>query len=261
MQRFEAVGGIDRSRVIPSAGTATYLAVLDGNGDLHAAIADMDIFAHMPVPTMSLQDADYLVLDANPPIEVLKEAADTANNHGVKVCFEPTSVPKARLVAKQLDLLAHMTYAFPNIDELMTMADCITDHDGFVQEEGMQPQQHHLAFEEYAAAIVLQHMHPIMACLVVTMGDKGVLLASREQGREIAFQKYFPVREKVKMLNATGAGDSLCGAFIAALSYGKSHVEAVEFGMEAAKLSVQTTGSAISEELTSLREKLSTEHQ
>jgi pseudouridine-5'-phosphate glycosidase/sugar/nucleoside kinase (ribokinase family) len=252
MQRFEEVGGIDCSHVIPSNGTATYLALLDANGDLHAAIADMDVFAHMAVPT--LEDAEYLVMDANPPISVLKEAAAMADELGVKVCFEPTSVPKARLVANELDLLARMTYAFPNLDELMTMADCITDHDRFVHEDAPQ---RHLSFEESAAAVVLQHMHPTMACLVVTMGDKGVLLASRaQQGQgQLEFQN-FPVQTKVEVLNSTGAGDSLCGAFIAALSYGKSHVEAVNFGMEAAKLSVQATGSAISKELTSLRDKL-----
>lgn len=253
MQRFVEIGGIDHSHVVPTSGTATYLAVLDGGGDLHTAVADMKVFEHMPAPTsMSLRSVQYVVMDANPPNSVLEATAQIANDHGVKVCLEPTSVPKARLVAENLGLLSCISYAFPNVDELMAMADRITDNPGFMEADLSRTPN--LGHEDSAAAILLQHMHPTMACLVVTMGDKGVLLATKEQ-EELSFQ-HFPVRDKVAVFNSTGAGDSLCGAFIAALIHGKSNVEAIECGMEAAKLSVQTAESAISPDLAGLRSSL-----
>ena len=252
MKRFVEMGGMDRSHVVPSIGTATYLAVLDGSGDLNNAVADMKVFEHMPVPTsMSLRSAQFLVMDANPPIHVLEEAADIASEYGVKVCFEPTSVPKARLVAENAKLLSCISYAFPNLDELMAMADRITDT-GYMEANLLKTPT--LRHEESAAAIVLEHMHPSEACLVVTMGERGVLLATKD-GEERGFE-HFPVRDVVTISNATGAGDSLCGAFIAALIYGKNRVEAVQCGMEAAKLSVQTDECAVSPNLVHLLENL-----
>ena len=88
----------------------------------------------------------------------------------------------------------------------------------------------------------------------MTMGERGVLLATK-QGEERLFQ-HFPVRDVVIVSNATGAGDSLCGAFIAALIYGKNHVDAVQCGMEAAKFSVQTEKCAVSPNLAHLLENL-----
>ena len=253
MKRFVELGGKDRSHVVPSMGTATYLAVLDGAGDLRNAVADMQVFEHMPIPTsMSLRSAQFLVMDANPPIHVLEEIAEIAREYGVKVCFEPTSVPKARLVSENAKLLSYISYAFPNLDELMAMADCITDVPGWMEADLLK--MPNLRHEESAAAIVLQHMHPSEACLVVTMGLRGVLLATKE-GEERRFQ-HFPVKDMVTVTNATGAGDSLCGAFIAALIYGKSHFDAVHCGMEAAKLSVQTEESAVAPNLAQLLEKL-----
>lgn len=253
MKRFVETGGIDHSHVVPTLGTATYLAVLDSTGDLHAAVADMQVFENIPVPTsMSLRSAQFVVMDANPPLDVLTATAQIANDHGVKVCFEPTSVPKARLVAENLGLLSCFSYAFPNVDELMAMADRITDNPGFMEADLFKTPN--LRHEESAAAIVLQHMHPSMACLVVTMGERGVLLAIKD-GEERSFQ-HFPLRDKVAVSNATGAGDSLCGAFISALIYGKSETEAIKCGMEAAKLSVETTERAISPMVAQLMKSL-----
>jgi sugar/nucleoside kinase (ribokinase family) len=251
LERFEEIGGINHSHIVSCSPTATYLAFLNGAGDLHAAIADMQIFKDMEPPSrMAIRGARFLVMDANPSLVVLEEAARIANENGVQVCLEPTSVPKARLVADNLELLSYISYAFPNSDELFAMADKITDQPGF---SGYTPNLKNNT--ESAAAILLRHMHPTKATLVVSMGEKGVLLATR-QGQELSFVN-FAVNDPVTLVsNATGAGDSLCGAFLAALLHDKTLREAVEIGMEAGRLSVQTSEAAISPLLNQLRDKL-----
>jgi pseudouridylate synthase / pseudouridine kinase len=255
MKRLADLGGHDHSHVVPSVGTATYLALLDGTGDLHTAVADMQVFSHITVPNrITLKRTPFVLLDANPPVNILEETAQIVSEHGGKVCFEPTSIPKARLVAENAKLMSCISYAFPNLGELMGMADRISDQSGFHEDGAAITNTTQLRHEETAATLILHHMHPLMACLIVTMGDRGVLLATKAEN-QISFH-HFPVQTKVEVENATGAGDSLCGAFLAAILHGKNHVDAVEFGMEAAKLSVQSATTAISPNIDSLKNRL-----
>jgi len=255
MKRFEAAGGIDCSRAVSGAGTATYLAVLNESGDLHTAIADMGVFSKIEVPSRtSIINAKYLVMDANPPISVLREASEISINHGVHVCFEPTSVPKVKAVAEHLDILANITFAFPNVDELFEMADRIKDN----PEHAAITLKHEMSNEIKAAATLLLHqMNRRISCLVVTMGEQGVLLAKKEN--ENLVMHTIPVEERIHdadISNTTGAGDSLCGAFLAALVHGKNKMEAIKFGMKAAAMSVSTKECAISPYLRNFRNEL-----
>ena len=117
-------GVIDKVDTVEHANTATYLAVLDGSGDLHTAVADMAVLSQIhPAPIEAIKAAKLLVLDANPPITTLQEAALAAVEYGVKVVFDPTSVSKARSVAHNKKLFSCISYAFPNVDELLAMLD------------------------------------------------------------------------------------------------------------------------------------------
>ena len=51
------------------------------------------------------------------------------------------------------------------------------------------------------------------------------------------------------MQNSTGAGDTLCGAFVHALLEGKDEAEAVQVGMDAAVKSLACGDRAISPEI------------
>jgi ribokinase len=73
--------------------------------------------------------------------------------------------------------------------------------------------------------------------LVVTLGASGSVLF--EAGREVA---RVPARA-VTPIDTTGAGDTFCGAFAAALAEGREFVDAAEFATAAAALSVQALGA------------------
>ncbi|WP_168627781.1 MULTISPECIES: ribokinase [unclassified Cryobacterium] len=73
--------------------------------------------------------------------------------------------------------------------------------------------------------------------LVVTLGASGSVLF--EAGQQVA---RVPARV-VSPVDTTGAGDTFCGAFAAALAEGREFVAAAEFATVAASLSVQALGA------------------
>ncbi len=73
--------------------------------------------------------------------------------------------------------------------------------------------------------------------LIVTLGGEGS--AIYEHGSEVA---RIPARN-VTAVDTTGAGDTFCGAFAAAISQGQSVADAATFATAAAALSVQVLGA------------------
>jgi pseudouridine-5'-phosphate glycosidase/sugar/nucleoside kinase (ribokinase family) len=240
---------IDRIEVVDNLNTATYLAVMDGSNDLHTAIADMKVLSQIHSPPVEvLQKAEILVMDANPPVSVMKEAALAAVDYGVKVYIDTTSVYKARAIAANKDLLSSISFIFPNMDELVAMAEVVIGSVDDVHPTTLLVDK--LETIRTLAPILLHEMHPVEAHAVITMGQDGVLLASRVNDN-ISFH-HFASNEDIQVLNATGAGDSLCGAFAHGILEGRTVADSVSFGMEAARLSLQCSDRAVSPKLSIL---------
>jgi pseudouridine-5'-phosphate glycosidase/sugar/nucleoside kinase (ribokinase family) len=237
-------GDVSTIATVPHAGTATYVAVLNEEGDLHTACADMDVLQHIAAPPPHVwEHASMLVLDANPPVSVLRQAAMAAVQAGATVFLDPTSVAKACMVAKEQSLLACLTYLSPNLDELAAMAgmDDLAVQGNIPDNELVRRAAHEL----------LRQLNPSGAHLIITCGPHGVLLASSKRNGPDTFQQ-FAAPTGMPIANATGAGDSLSGAVVHALLNGKSVPHAIAFGMQAAALSLQCADAAISPELSKL---------
>mmetsp|Transcript_57351 Transcript_57351/g.171033 ORF Transcript_57351/g.171033 Transcript_57351/m.171033 type:complete len:675 (-) Transcript_57351:78-2102(-) len=228
--------------------TATYLAVMNSLGDLHTAIADAAVLQHIPVPSQEvLAAADVLVMDANAPIDTLARAARSAVDTGVDVFFEPTSVPKASMTGRSTEFLSCLTYAFPNVAEILAMADGWSDSPEDIDEACHDD----LKTLKTAALELLRQMRPQEAHIIITMGEDGVLLASRHGPGAKPIFSHFPPEDGVVVENSTGAGDTLCGAFVKARLDGHEVASAVKIGMEAAVKSLQCRDRAISPTLSS----------
>lgn len=244
IQRLETECGVqaqDTIDAIEGANTATYVAVLDGSGDLHTACADMAVLQRICAPPPQvLMAAEALIMDANPPIDVLRSSAMLARDAGLKVYMDPTSVPKAHAVSNDDELLSCLTCIFPNKDELAALVDVSLDDD----DDDMGELQR-------MCTSLLRRMSPSEAQLVVTLGAKGVLLASRSSIDEDPAFELFITQPRVPV-NATGAGDSLCGAFVYGILNGLTLRDAVHLGMDAASLSIACE-STISTALSKLR--------
>jgi sugar/nucleoside kinase (ribokinase family) len=231
--------------------TAQYLALLDDNSDLVGGVADMEALTRIPiVPVEDLIGVEFLVLDSNAPLETLISVAKNGVKAGCLVCFDPTSVPKARLISRRNDFVECLNFVFPNKDELLAMAEELNDgFEPLSESTDTSDEYEHL---RHSASILLSRMKSDNACIVVTLGKAGVLLASKADGIPSSSKfDHFPPRVVSDINSSNGAGDTLCGAFIHALLQGASVGDAVKFGMDASLLSLSDE-KAISPSLSTL---------
>lgn len=205
--RIEHVARTDRP-------TGTYTAVLDADGELIVAIADMEATAELgPEQLHGARDliaaAGVLVVDGNLSLEALEYALDLAD--GVRTIFEPVSVPKG---AGLKDAIDGRVYAVtPNRDELAALTDSPTRTDRQVR----------------TAALTLHDRG--VELVWIRLGERGSMLSTADHTIDIP-----AVPTTVE--DVTGAGDSMLGAFCHVLLQGGSSEEAARFGHAAAALTI-----------------------
>lgn len=230
--------------------TAQYFALLDHNSELVGGIADMDALTEIPIPSVEeLTGVEYLVLDANAPIDSVIQITKNAVEASSIVCFEPTSVPKARQLCQSDDFLSTLSYTFPNADEAVAMAEAANSGEGISLDGTIKDE---FAVVKAAATILLSRMRSD-ASVVITLGKAGVLLSTRRDNTSPEFN-HFPADVMPQIHSSNGPGDTFCGAFVHSLSSRKGSVhDAVRFAMKAAVLSLNYEERAISPEVSSLR--------
>ncbi|GAA5124449.1 pseudouridine kinase [Alloalcanivorax gelatiniphagus] len=206
--RVTAACGTDVSAVRRAPGrTGTYTALLDGHGELVAAVSDMAIVDALELDTLHLDDAALVVVDGNlAPAQVAKVRAAAAAA-GVPVAFEPVSVAKAARLHAQVQDLFLVT---PNSDEI--------------------------------GALTGRHDHAWAA--VHDLHDRGVEhVWMREGGRGsyVCTQGSRPVHLPaipVDVVDVTGAGDAMLAAWVAAWLGGADPVGAAREGHRAAAATI-----------------------
>ena len=201
--------GVDVSRVARGARpTGTYVAVLDADGELVVAVADMKATEALgPTDVDAVADllggADLVVLDGNLRTETLGRALQVCADAGTSVVLDPVSVPKAAaldgLVSPRTPLLA----ITPNRDELVVLGGT---------ESGLHDRGVRLVWTRLGAA--------------------GSRLSGPDGVTDIK-----PVAA-TEVLDVTGAGDAMLAAFCHALLAGSAPVEAAAYGQAAAALTV-----------------------
>jgi pseudouridine kinase len=114
--------------------TGTYVALLDCDGELVSAVADMTATSALgPEEVNRARDviatAGLVILDGNLDLEALDHAHDLAHASGVPTLLDPVSVPKAVLLAPHVTADRPLYAVTPNRDELaaLTGLDVRTD--------------------------------------------------------------------------------------------------------------------------------------
>jgi pseudouridine kinase len=197
--------------------TGTYTAILDADGELILAVADMSATEELgPEQVNEARDliasASLVVLDGNlAPATVAHALAHTA---GIRVILEPVSVPKAQRIAP-LITGDHPLYAVtPNRDEVTALTGLAARTD-----------------EQVLAAAAHLHRRGVEH-VWVRLGESGSVLSTATAGAT-----WLPALQ-VTVEDVTGAGDSMLAAFCHALLDGKDPVEAARFGHAAAALTI-----------------------
>lgn len=213
-------GGVDVSRLIVSSEfpSASYLAVVDDNGNPVLSIDDMHIMElvtpkHIYANRRWITGASVVVLDGNLSPASIRSAVSVAAKASVPVCVDPASVALSPRVSPHLSQLFMVV---PNQAEAEALSGVpCSDSD-----------------QATAAAQRLVSMGVNTA--VITLAEKGLVYAtSEETGRVPAMQ--------VEVTDPTGGGDALTGALVFGLVNGFSVSEAVRLGVSAAALTLSST--------------------
>jgi len=197
--------------------TGTYTAVLDVDGELIVAIADMETTAELgPEQLHNARDviraAGVVVVDGNLSLNALEYALDLSA--GVRTIFEPVSVPKAAQLKDAIDDRLHAVT--PNRDELAALTDLPTRTDRQVRTAAR-------ALHDRGVELVW-----------VRLGERGSMLSTANDIIEIP-----AIPTTVE--DVSGAGDSMLGAFCHVLLRGGSPEEAARFGHAAAALTIASS--------------------
>lgn len=207
--------------------TSQYYAILDRNGEVHMALADMEIYHHIPLYpfTHSWQEwlEDSLIfVDANLPVNILCRAIQIAAQKNLKICIDPVSAIKAKALPAQLE---HVYLIKPDLLE--------------------------------AAAMTGMPIHSINDCiragkLLLERGVKNVVISLGKSGYVIVNQEveeYIETMVFSEIVDATGAGDAFIAGILLGLQQGLTIVKCCQMGAAAAAYTIQSS-KTVAEDIT-----------
>ena len=201
-----AESGVDISGVLRGdEPTGTYVAVLDADGELVSAVADMAATATLGPDDLTADlvgGASMVVLDGNLRPDTLGRALDLCAAAGVSVVLDPVSVPKASALQRELSWARPVLAMTPNSDEVAALGGVDTLH------------------------------HRGTELVWVRRGPDGSTMSGPGGALDVA-----PVLA-AEVVDVTGAGDAMLAAFVHALLGGAAPADAASYGHAAAALTV-----------------------
>ncbi|XP_048463358.1 uncharacterized protein zgc:136858 isoform X1 [Rhincodon typus] len=239
--------------VLPGRSTAVYCAVIAANGELSLGIGDMDIHQQITEQYVSkfkkqLQLASFVCLDGNIPASTINYVCSVAKEHGTPVLFEPTNCIAA-CKPFESDSWKSLTYTSPNLQELRAMNEAL----------GLPVPTELPTLMDDVIGVALDMSQPLLKhlqCVIVTLDHQGVLLCGRNEEGTIFLQpkkapKIVPGKvcaihypaiaiEPEKVLNVSGAGDSLAAGIIAGILTQQETHTCIRMGLLAASYSLKS---------------------
>lgn len=220
-----AAEGIDTSTIRrdPDAPTGIYFVTHDARGHhftFYRAGSAAARYAPRDLPEAAIRAARVFYASgisqaiSAPAADAVFRAIGIARDAGVKVAYDTNlrlrlwDVPRARAIIHEA--IRHADYALPSLEDARTLTG--------------------LADPDAIADVYLRLGCPVVA---MKMGADGVLLATAEGRTRIAGLR-------VQAIDATGAGDTFCGSFLARIILGDAPEAAARYANVAAALS--TTG-------------------
>ncbi|APC65592.1 carbohydrate kinase [Salimicrobium jeotgali] len=208
---------LDHVFEIPDASTGSYTAVLESDGNLSCAYADMDVFDELTKEKITgelpvLEKAACIIADLNCPAETVKFLQSFALENDIPFVIIPVSSPKMDRLPSDL---TGVEWLIVNQDETETTLGMKIDTDKDWKES------------------VYRWMDKGAAHVIVTGGERGVM-AGDEKG-----VYFFPSLE-TRVTDVTGAGDSFCAAVIYSWLQKESFQKSLQAGLVNARKTIMS---------------------
>ena len=215
VEKFFDSLGLKYHLVKSEKSTGTALIIIDEgtaeNRILCVPGANFDIHEKDIDPVLDMmQEGDILLLQLECLMDTVAYAVRKAKEKGLTVVMNPA--PYRNNIPD--DCFKNIDYFIPNEHEL----------DSYIQGD-----------KDYIQKS-LQILAKGVKNVIVTLGDKGSLLVNKDGVTEVK-------PHKVNAVDTTAAGDSYCGAFVTALSKGKSVKEAIDFASLCSSITVTRKGA------------------
>lgn len=218
LQHTKAFVDFSPSQSLKNEVTGTYTAVLDKNGEMAIALADMSIYDKVSVDFIEkrwgyFSSSRIIIVDTNFPSDVLHYIIERCNRENIPLCITPVSSPKIKKLPQQLH---GVTWIIANQDEAEALANMdIKSEDDFL----------------LAAKLILEKG---VENVIITRGGQGLMYmtATGETGTISPPQ--------IAVEDVTGAGDSLVSGLMYAYLKGYSLKEACKLGVTCAALTLQS---------------------
>jgi pseudouridine kinase len=214
-------GGIncDYVRSIAEARTGTYMALLKPDGQLHTAISDFDVMAHVDSDYLLeheglVENADLIVIDATIHDDVLETLFELTARHNIRVAADPTT---PALASKLCPYIPQLYMVAPNAGETVSLCNL------------KEPAHDRDTAISTARSLVTLGAH----IAVVTMGEDGLAYA---HGGGAGFLRAI----QTNVVDTNGAGDAFSAATIFGLLNDVPIDEAMRLGITAASLTLES---------------------
>jgi pseudouridine kinase len=204
--------------------TSSYLAVLNEDGDLNFALADMRVLSYLTAQHIYnnediIKNADCVFFDGNVPEEAISAIVEIAVKHNVAIYADATS---HRLAKKMKPCLNHFSMLNANMHEVETLI------------ENEFPVTGRTSAIKAARKLINQGVELI----VIPMADLGVCYATSDTSGHVP-------AIKTKVADPTGAGDALSAALIYGLLNEIPIDDTVRLGVMAASLTLGYPGTVL----------------
>lgn len=213
--------GCDTSHIIEIEGRSPsmYLSILDGSGDMEIAISDMGIIdaidSGLIVESKEwLADSEVIALDGNLMGELLDFV--TRELRDSRFFFDPVSASKG---IRAKDFIGRFFAIKPNIIEAETILGLSIENDEDIRRAG----------ERFMELGVKQ--------VYITLNKDGVYF--RDENEE----GFLRPKEGIKVISATGAGDSFSACILYGIARGLRVSEIAKMGMAAAEITMESTNA------------------
>src|SRR5699024_8378722 len=199
--------------------TGAYSAVLDSQGEMELALADMEIYDEMNIEWIStyqniLKEARLLVLDLNLPYETVEYLLSFAQKYEIEVFIVPVSGPKMNRLPKVLE---GVTWLIVNQDESETFFNM------------------KVKSEEDFTKLIDRWLQVGVENVVITRGAKESLYGNQQGTR----YRFVPP-EVEEVVDVTGAGDAYAAGIVYGHLKGFDPRESIRLGMTNSYYTIQS---------------------